>query len=426
MLIDGYCRYKIKYTQTSGCECETFMRIVHIATSTAGGAGIAARRLNASLNLVGINSVLITGSSSFNMLKRNEIRIQKSVSKRLLSKVLTLIQRWVIQNDKFLITSISLPVLDLALVKQENPDVIHIHSAYNLLNSRKILELCDLGKPVFLTLHDQRFFTGGCHQSFDCVNYKNDCSECPYVKRTFMPLPMKELASMKEGYGRKPNLAVIAPSKWIFEKAKVSSTLGQSPITKIYNSIDQIYVQDIPAQIKRPSSFIITFVAQDLFNEYKGIDTLLKCMKIYKKDFIKQDIKFQFVGDGERIIDQELIYKQLSRISESKMREIYLNSDLLIVPSFADNSPNIIFEALACGVPFVGSDWGGIPELCTIFGMETFKHGDSASMYMAIIQQKSKKTDRSHLRKKALSLVHPEIVAKLHLELYKLKLISAN
>lgn len=402
------------------------MKIVHIATTTAGGAGIAARRLNGALNSVGVKSVLITGSSTTRTVKRNEIKIQKSASKRLLSKVLTFIQSRVIQKDEFLITAVSLPLLDIAMIRKEKPDVIHIHSAYNLLNSRKILELCNLGKPVFLTLHDQRFFTGGCHQSFDCENYKTDCSECPYVRRIFTLFPMNELTSMKKSFGRNPNLAVIAPSEWISEKAKESSTLGQSPITKIYNSIDELYVQDLPIESERTSSFIVAFVAQDLFNEYKGMYTLLKCMKIYKKDFIEQDIKFQFVGSGEKIVDQELVYRQSSRISEFDMREIYLDSDLLIVPSSADNSPNIVFEALACGIPFVGSDRGGIPELCTIFGMETFKYGDPASMYKAIIRQKSKKTDRIQLRNKVLSLTHPEVVAKLHLELYKSKLTSAN
>lgn len=402
------------------------MKIVHIATTTAGGAGIAARRLNGALNSVGVKSVLITGSSTAKTVEQNEIKIQKSASKLLLSKVLTFIQSRVIQKDKFLITAISLPLLDIAMVRKEKPDVIHIHSAYNLLNSRKILELCNLGRPVFLTLHDQRFFTGGCHQSFDCVNYKTDCSECPYVRRTFTLFPINELSSMKNGFGSKPNLVVIAPSEWISEKAKESSTLGHSLITKIYNSIDELYVQDLPIKSERTSIFIVTFVAQDLFNEYKGIYTLLKCMKNYKKDFIEQKIKFQFIGNGERIVDQELIYRQLSRISESEMREIYLDSDLLIVPSSADNSPNIIFEALACGIPFVGSDRGGIPELCAIFGMETFKYGDPTSMYKAIIRQKSKKTNRNHLRTKALSLAHPEIVAKFHLELYKSKLTSAN
>lgn len=402
------------------------MKITHIATTTAGGAGIAARRLNGALNSVGVDSVLITGSSSGSTSERNEIKIQKSAIKQLLSKALTIIQSRVIQKDKFLITALSLPLLDIAMVKRENPDVIHIHSAFNLLNSKKILDLCDLGKPVFLTLHDQRFFTGGCHHSFDCMSYKNDCSKCPYVKRTFTQLPMNELTTMKEGYGRKPNLTVIAPSKWISEKAKESSTLGRSPIAKIYNSIHELYVQELPIKSKQASGFIVTFVAQDLFNGYKGIYTLLECMKIYKKEFIERDIKFQFIGNGEKIVDQELVYRQSSKLSESEMREIYLDSDLLIVPSSADNSPNIIFEALACGVPFVGSDRGGIPELCTIFGMETFKYGDPASMYKAIIQQKSKKTDRINLREKALSLTHPEIVAKLHFELYKSKLTSAN
>jgi nucleoside-diphosphate-sugar epimerase len=38
------------------------MKILQIATSTNGGAGIAARRLNAALNTIGINSLLLSGS----------------------------------------------------------------------------------------------------------------------------------------------------------------------------------------------------------------------------------------------------------------------------------------------------------------------------------------------------------------------------
>jgi len=402
------------------------MKIVHIATTTSGGAGIAARRLNAALNLVGIDSVLISGSSRAKSLRQNEKVASKTKLQRMLSKVLTYFQSRVIQSEKYLITSLSIRILDLDVIRAENPDIIHIHSAYNFLNSDAILELCNLGKPVFLTLHDERFFTGGCHQSFECIQYQESCTQCPYVNKAFTFLPRAELLSIKKGYGNQSNLTVIAPSEWIYNKAIESAAMRQSTIVRIYNAIDDVYAQEFPLVAKSRSKFVVTFVAQELSNEYKGLNTLLNCMSTYSSEFKAQQIEFQFVGQGEKVSINDLVYKQFSKLDENELKNIYLDTDLLIVPSSADNSPNIIFEALACGVPFVGSDRGGIPELATIFNMETFEYGNSTSMYKAIIRQKNKVHDPEGLRERALAITHPEKVANRHLGYYKLKLTSAD
>ena len=43
------------------------------------------------------------------------------------------------------------------------------------------------------------------------------------------------------------------------------------------------------------------------------------------------------------------------------MASLLSTIDLVIVPSSQDNSPSVIGEALAVGVPVMGSDVGGIP-----------------------------------------------------------------
>ena len=401
------------------------MKVVQIATTTAGGAGIAARRLNASLNLSGIESKLITGTANVKEAAPNEIVLKKGSIKRLLSKSITFLQSRIIQKDKFLVTSLSLPVLSVSRVQKEKPDVIHIHSAYNFVNSKTILEFCRLGIPIFLTLHDERFFTGGCHHSFSCEGYRSSCTQCPYVRKGFKSLTSKELAGMIAGYGQETNLSIIAPSHWIYKKAQASAALGDSAMFKIFNSIDDSYAQDYSIEKFVRSEYVVTFVAQDLFSSYKGLGTLLECINTYEKEFKEQNIKFQFVGKGDKLEIGDSLYKQLAKLNELELKQVYLDSDLLIVPSSIDNSPNIIFEALACGVPFIGSDRGGIPELCLAFGMETFEYGNVASMFSAIVTQKSKPNDPHSLRKKALSFTHPSVVANQHIEAYKSKLISA-
>jgi glycosyltransferase involved in cell wall biosynthesis len=46
------------------------------------------------------------------------------------------------------------------------------------------------------------------------------------------------------------------------------------------------------------------------------------------------------------------------------MRQFYRNADILVVPSiWHDVRPNVIPEAYRDGVPVVGADIAGIPEL---------------------------------------------------------------
>ena len=41
----------------------------------------------------------------------------------------------------------------------------------------------------------------------------------------------------------------------------------------------------------------------------------------------------------------------------------YRAADLFVMPSLSENLPNTIMEAMACGVPCVGFNTGGIPEM---------------------------------------------------------------
>jgi glycosyltransferase involved in cell wall biosynthesis len=163
----------------------------------------------------------------------------------------------------------------------------------------------------------------------------------------------------------------------------------------------------------------VTFIAQDLFNGYKGLKTLLKCIEEFSEEFKSENIVFNFIGSGPNINIGELKNKQIALVREETLTDILLDSDLLIVPSLTDNSPNVIFEALVCGVPFVCSDLAGLPELAVEFGMNTFNYGNSKSIFDAIVKQKSSNVIPQNLRKHALEMVSPEIVARTVAKIYQ-------
>ncbi len=49
------------------------------------------------------------------------------------------------------------------------------------------------------------------------------------------------------------------------------------------------------------------------------------------------------------------------RLDRDAMADLYRQADACLNPSLADNMPNSVLEALACGVPVVSTDVGGVP-----------------------------------------------------------------
>jgi glycosyltransferase involved in cell wall biosynthesis len=85
---------------------------------------------------------------------------------------------------------------------------------------------------------------------------------------------------------------------------------------------------------------------------------------------------FDFIKGGDII--EELItsslpslnnisFVKLSDFPPDRHRDFWSSIDCLLVPSRADNSPNVIHEAKEFDVPVIASDAGGIPELLSSF-----------------------------------------------------------
>ena len=101
----------------------------------------------------------------------------------------------------------------------------------------------------------------------------------------------------------------------------------------------------------------------------KGISTLIDSMKIVLK---KEDAHFIFAGDSR--IKKSRLKKKLEGISEEnytfmgyvdyeKIEHLYNKVDLFVLPSLTESCPLNILEAMACQLPVVATDVGGIPEI---------------------------------------------------------------
>lgn len=69
---------------------------------------------------------------------------------------------------------------------------------------------------------------------------------------------------------------------------------------------------------------------------------------------------------------------------QSELPDWYRAADVVTLPSFSEGIPNVLREAIACGVPFVATGVGGIPELVRGLAAQLVPPGDPVALAEAL------------------------------------------
>ena len=224
--------------------------------------------------------------------------------------------------------------------------IIQIHNWQNIINFKDIHELQESGFKIILTLHDQRFFTGGCHYSYSCLGYEESCLDCPQVPKTFTKIPKQSLEYSKNITFRKDSIMVVGPSQWIVNLAGKSSVLKKIEGHVVPNVLGETWLNVVRnISFKKNAKFTIGVASMDPDSYIKGGDII-------------QEIQLHLPAS-----DNSIIY--LSKFANEEQVQFWEQIDCLFVPSRADNSPNVIHEAKSLGIPVVATKTGGIPEILT-------------------------------------------------------------
>jgi glycosyltransferase involved in cell wall biosynthesis len=143
----------------------------------------------------------------------------------------------------------------------------------------------------------------------------------------------------------------------------IDQGIPEQRIDIIPNGID---VWTFPVRRDFSRARTITMVA--CLREGKRVDVLITAAARVIARY--PDVQFQIVGDGpcrERLIEQAGASGVWPRIRFMGHREdvpaILSASDLFVLPSQSEASPNVVLEAMAAALPVVASRVGGIPEL---------------------------------------------------------------
>src|SRR3989344_2279367 len=142
------------------------------------------------------------------------------------------------------------------------------------------------------------------------------------------------------------------------------SVLKNRPISIIYNGINTNAFSPLPKEQCRKelnlplNKKIILSVIKKQDDHWKGWAFVVETAEQFKNN---KDIVFINIG---RITSNKNNLLGLQPISEEGvLKKYYSATDILLYPSIADNCPLVVLEAMACGLPIVSFNTGGIQEL---------------------------------------------------------------
>jgi len=146
----------------------------------------------------------------------------------------------------------------------------------------------------------------------------------------------------------------------------------------------------------------------------KGLDDLLYAFKEISKEHIKS--KLTIAGGANPKVEQKYFDKVckmnldgrvefLGLVEHEKLVDLYKECGLLVLPSYSEGLPNVILEAMASGLPCVGTDVGEIPYLLADGRGIVVEPGNQRQLIKAISDILDRRINTKMMTKKALTYV---------------------
>ena len=253
------------------------------------------------------------------------------------------------------------------LIKENKPDIAHLHLYYGGLSSSILKVLKNYNIPIVQTVHDYRLL---CPATAFLDNKNQICEKCK--NRFFLQCTMNRCLERNffyssiltlEAYTRK---FLIDPLDYVDHFIFVSNFSKQKHIEynkRFSDKSSMLYnFTFIPerSSISKNRNYFLFF---GRISKEKGLFTLLEAIK-------NTNINLKIAGSGPLQKDVENYLLNLKNVeflghkSGNELEQLINSASFILVPSeWYENNPMTIIEAFAHGRPVIGSDIGGIPEI---------------------------------------------------------------
>ncbi len=160
--------------------------------------------------------------------------------------------------------------------------------------------------------------------------------------------------------------ALVAVSNGLRSYAK--ETASDLPIQVIPNAID---LSEFTPALHRKTDGPVRLLYVGRFNTFKNVETLIEAVgKLNQMDV--SDFELELVGEGEQrpVLERMVSELGLTRrvrftgwVARDRIADHYRRADIFVTATTWEGMPNTVLEAMACGLPVVGTQASGLHEL---------------------------------------------------------------
>ncbi len=218
-------------------------------------------------------------------------------------------------------------VLIRVLMNRDKFDIVHIHGDWSSLVFSKLIKMFVRADKVIITIHDQ-------------ISNKLLQQKALAVGLRFVDI------IFTTGYEAANQLERLTSKKIIVQPS----------------GVNEIFFSDFNRNFENEKFTVVT-VANLL--PKKNIELILEIAKALK------EFRFILVGDGNhrKVLENIIQRNNIDNVelvgfkSAEIVRKYYYESDCYLLTSLSEGTPTSILEAMACGLPIVSSNAGGVKSI---------------------------------------------------------------
>lgn len=417
------------------------MRVLLVNTSECvGGAAIAASRLLRALNRNGVEAEMLvrdkqTDNPRVAAFADSPVQRLRFVAER----ADIFVRNGLTRNNLFAIDTGRFGTDITHMPEFRRADVVHLHWINQaMLSLADIARICRSGKRVVWTMHDMWPFTGICHHADTCTGWLSGCGNCRLLKRPSAHDLSWQVYRHKAQLFSRYSIGMVGCSDWLTCLAQRSPLLTGQHVESIPNPIDTSRYTPATGDTERQAICrrlglpddrqLLLFVAYKVTDPNKGIGYLREALsRLCAADSCwAKRLALVAVGREAGRLQGSFdvpLYAVDYVSSAERMADYYRAATVLVMPTLMDNLPNTVVEAMACGLPCVAFEVGGLPQMISHGSdgyLVCYKDAGHLSHCIAALLSDPHYADFCHAaRHKAVSVYSETAVAERYIRLYE-------